>query len=160
MTLNGIVDLQDNLHKNFDLPSLMTSHCDQDYVEGAFKDIRKDSRGGIRKPTALGLCYRLQRYIILQNLNDSTRVDIFQLENILKIEPLGKNFIDNLNAVCTCFLYCSHVCSTVLIWAVCYVGASIKGSIITKVIFDFVVLITSLGILSLLMVWNQMQQAR
>ena len=64
--------------------------------------------------------------------------DFVTLENILKIEPLGKNFIDNLNAVCTCFLYCSHVCSTVLIWAVCYVGASIKGSIITKVIFDFV----------------------
>ena len=44
ITINGILDLHLNLKANFDHPRLLTSHCDQDYVEAAFKDIRGDSR--------------------------------------------------------------------------------------------------------------------
>ena len=44
ITLNGILELHLYVKENFDLPSLLTSHVDQDYVEGAFKDIRADSR--------------------------------------------------------------------------------------------------------------------
>ena len=44
ITINGILELHQYVKKHFDLPSLMTSHVDQDYVEGAFKDIRADSR--------------------------------------------------------------------------------------------------------------------
>ena len=44
ITLNGILELHLYVKEHFDLPSLLTSHVDQDYVEGAFKDIRADSR--------------------------------------------------------------------------------------------------------------------
>ena len=44
ITINGILDLHLSLKANFDHPRLLTSHCDQDYVEAAFKDIRGDSR--------------------------------------------------------------------------------------------------------------------
>ena len=90
ISVNGILDLHDMLKTKYGLPYLKTSHVDQDYVESSFGRIRADSRGGRRKPSALGLGYRLSRYIIDQNMKSKVKVNIFELKDALKITPLGK----------------------------------------------------------------------
>ena len=58
ISINGIIDLHHLLKTDYNLPYLKCSHVDQDYVESCFGQIRDDSRGGRRGPSALGLGYR------------------------------------------------------------------------------------------------------
>ena len=95
ITINGILDLHNILKTKFDLPYLMCSHVDQDYVESAFGMIRRDSRGGRVKPSALGLGYRLAKYIIDRVQEDKYAISIFELKEALKIDPIdGDTLLD------------------------------------------------------------------
>ena len=94
VTINGILDLHHLLKTKFDLPYLKCSHVDQDYVESAFGMIRRDSRGGRVKPSALGLGYRLARYIVDKVQEDKSGISIFDLKEALKIAPIGEAMLD------------------------------------------------------------------
>ena len=94
ITISGILDLHNILKTKFDLPYLKCSHVDQDYVESAFGMLRRDSRGGRVKPSALGLGYRLARFIIDRIQEDKSAISIFEFKEALKITPIGEMLLD------------------------------------------------------------------
>lgn len=63
ITIKSLLDLQEYLKEEFGVPYLLTHKVDQDYHEHFIGDMRSsDGRGGVRRPTALQLNYRISRY--------------------------------------------------------------------------------------------------
>ena len=91
ISINGILDLHHLLKTDYNLPYLKCSHVDQDYVESCFGQIRDDSRGGRRRPSALGLGYRLARFIIDRIYEDKSPISVFELKESLVIPPVGES---------------------------------------------------------------------
>ena len=62
-TIKSLYDLQKYLKDTFNLPYLLTSRVDQDHHEHFIGEMRGgDGSGGVRRPNALRLNYRLSRY--------------------------------------------------------------------------------------------------
>ena len=61
VTIESILGLHNHLNCVHGLPYLMCSHCDQDYGESIIGSLREG--GGVRKPSALLLQYRIKRNV-------------------------------------------------------------------------------------------------
>ena len=66
LTVDSILALHCHLKCKHGLPYLMCSHCDQDYCESIIGVMREG--GGVRKPNAYTLTYRIQRNLLYQFL--------------------------------------------------------------------------------------------
>ena len=66
LTIDSILALHSHLKCKHGLPYLMCSHCDQDYCESIIGVMREG--GGVRKPNAMALTYRIQRNLLYQFL--------------------------------------------------------------------------------------------
>ena len=72
------------MKEKYDLPYLMTSRLDQNYLEGFNSKMRlADGRGANRDPTALMLNYRVARSLTVSILEDES-FNIFKLKNPLQ----------------------------------------------------------------------------
>ena len=89
ITINGIINLCSILKTKFYPPYLKCSHLHQDYVELVFGILIKDSRGGIVKPSALGLGFCLARFIIDRIKEDKSKISILEFKEALKIYTIN-----------------------------------------------------------------------
>ena len=61
--IKSLIGLHKYMQQTYQIPYLMTSHVNQDYLESFNGDMRlSDGRGGVRRPTLLQLNYRIQRH--------------------------------------------------------------------------------------------------
>ena len=80
-TIDSIFGLHAFMRDKLNLPYLMTSKCDQNYVEMFNKTMRSaDGKGGVRNPTGLQLMYRVARSLTVSILEDET-FNIFDLKD-------------------------------------------------------------------------------